>query len=150
MRGRTMKFAILAILAAGIGAAWAQGPIPMRDGSTIIAVGGGCLVQYGGRGERINNAVRCSGEDIRQADRVMQGGGGPGYGGGPDRGPGPGYGGPMPGGSWMQSCRGGDMRGPSFHAECRTSDGRWNATMLDMRNCPSNVAENRNGSLVCR
>jgi len=29
-------------------------------------------------------------------------------------------------------------------------DGRWNATVLDMRNCPSGIAENRNGSLVCR
>ena len=28
--------------------------------------------------------------------------------------------------------------------------GRWNVTVLDMRNCPTGNAENRNGSLVCR
>jgi hypothetical protein len=128
--------------------------IAMRDGSTIVSVGG-CLVQYGRRGERINNAQRCSDGDLRDADRVMSGGGRPGFGGpgfgGPDYGGGrPGYGGDMPSGSWGQSCRGGDMRGATFRAECRTSDGRWNSTMLDMRNCPTNQAENRNGSLVCR
>jgi hypothetical protein len=37
-----------------------------------------------------------------------------------------------------------------FHADCRAADGRMNSTVLDMRNCPSNQAENRNGSLVCR
>jgi len=116
------------------------GPIGMRDGSTIITVGGGCLVQYGRRNERINNAVRCSGDDIARADQIMAGR--PGFGGG--------FGGGMPGGSWGQSCRGGNMRGNLFQAECRTSDGRWNTTVLDMRNCPSGIAENRNGSLVCR
>jgi len=151
--------AILAILLA-LGAAqaqpqWGGGGIPMRDGSTIITVGGGCLVQYGRRNERINNATRCSDDDIRQADRILSGGGRPGFGGGPGYGGGgpgggPGYGGGSPGGSWAQSCRGGNMRGSVFQAECRNSDGRWNATVLDMRNCPSNVAENRNGSLVCR
>ena len=159
---KTILFACV-ILMAGAGAALAQrggDTIPMRDGSTIVTVGGGCLVQYGGRGERINNARRCGDDDLRQADRIMSGGGRggygdgrPGYGGGPGFGGGPDYGGgsgQMPGGSWMQSCRSGDIRGPNFRAECRTADGRWNATMLDMRNCPSNVAENRNGSLVCR
>ena len=160
-----MKTILIAsvILVAGAGAGFAQrgsDTIPMRDGSTIVTVGGGCLVQYGGRGERINNARRCGDDDIRQADRIMSGGGrggygdgrgdfGGGYGGG--RGDfGGGYGGAMPGGSWAQSCRGGDMRGGTFRAECRTGDGRWNQTILDMRNCPSGVAENRNGSLVCR
>ncbi len=136
------------LLVLGAGAAFAQwgggGPIPMRDGSNIVTVGGGCLVQYGRRNERINNATRCSDGDIRQADQVMSGGGRPGFG---DR---PGFGGGMPGGNWAQSCRGGNMRGNLFQTECRTSDGRWNATVLDMRNCPSGQAENRNGSLVCR
>jgi hypothetical protein len=42
------------------------------------------------------------------------------------------------------------MRGQIFQAECRNGDGRWNTTVLDMRNCPSGNAENRNGSLICR
>jgi hypothetical protein len=50
--------------------------IPMRDGSTIVTVGG-CLVQYGARRERINNAQRCSENDIRDADQIMSGGGRP-------------------------------------------------------------------------
>lgn len=142
---------MLALAAGTASAQWGGGgQIPMRDGSVIVSVGGGCLVQYGARRERINNATRCSDSDIRQADQMMSGG----YGGGGDSGGRPGYGGGFggngPGGSWMQSCRGGNMRGSVFQTECRTSDGRWNQTVLDMRNCPSNVAENRNGSLVCR
>jgi hypothetical protein len=145
-----------AILVLSAGAASAQGrgdTIPMRDGSTIVTVGGGCLVQYGARGQRINNAQRCSDDDMRDADRIMSGGGRPGFGGGRPGyggGNGGGYGGGAPGGNWAQSCRGGQMRGNVFQTECRTSDGRWNSTILDMRNCPSNIAENRNGSLVCR
>lgn len=140
---------VLALLA---GAAWAQpwrggDAIAMRDGSTIITMGGNCLVQYGRRNERINNAQRCSESDLREADRRMAGGGRPGFDGRP------GYGGGdrgMPYGSWSQTCRDGSMRGQLFQAECRNSDGRWNTTVLDMRNCPSGNAENRNGSLVCR
>ena len=104
-------------------------------------------MQYGARGQRINNALRCSEDDMRDADQTMSGGGRPGYGGG-FRGN-QGFGG-VPSGSWAQSCRGGGMRGSNFQAECRDGQGRWNATMLDMRNCPSANAENRNGSLVCR
>ncbi len=119
--------------------------IPMRDGSTIVIVDG-CLVQYGARGQRINNAVRCGEADMSQADRVMAGGGRPGVG-GYDRG----FGGAgVPSGTWAQSCRGGQMRGQIFQAECRDNDGRWNVTVLDMRNCALGSAENRNGSLVCR
>lgn len=124
---------------------WRGDTIPMRDGSTIVTVGG-CLVQYGARGQRINNAQRCSDDDMRNADRVMSGGGRPGFGGGY----GGNDGGGMPSGSWAQSCRGGQMRGNLFQAECRNGDGRWNTTVLDMRNCPTGQAENRNGSLVCR
>jgi hypothetical protein len=82
----------------------------------------------------------------------MSGGGRGNFGGGyGDRGfGGNGSGGGVPSGSWAQSCRGGQMRGAVFAAECRTGDGRWNATILDMRNCPTGQAENRNGSLVCR
>jgi len=154
MKTILLASAMLALAAGAASAQWGGGgPIPMRDGSTIITVGGGCLVQYGARNERINNATRCSGDDIARADQMMSGGGRPGYGGG-DYGGRPGYGGGYggngPGGNWMQSCRGGNMRGSVFQTECRTSDGRWNQTVLDMRNCPSNVAENRNGSLVCR
>lgn len=146
--------AVVTLLA---GAAWAQpwrggDAIPMRDGSTIITMGGDCLVQYGRRNERINNAQRCSESDLREADRRMAGGGRPGFDGRPGDGR-PGYGGGdrgMPYGSWSQSCRGGSMRGQLFQADCRNSDGRWNTTVLDMRNCPSGNAENRNGSLVCR
>ncbi len=142
-----ITFAIAsAVLILSAGAASAQrggDTIPMRDGSTIVTVGGGCVVQYGARGQRINNANRCNDDDMRRADQIMSGGGG-GYGGGQ------GFGGGAPGGSWAQSCRGGGMRGDVFHAECRTADGRMNSTVLDMRNCPSNQAENRNGSLVCR
>jgi len=148
---------VLALLAGAASAQpWRGGDvIPMRDGSTIITVGG-CLVQYGARNERINNARSCSESDLRDADRRMSGGGrpgfgGPGFGGGPGYDGRPGYGGPgLPNGSWSQSCRGGDMRGSVFQAECRNGDGRWNTTVLDMRNCPSRNAENRNGSLVCR
>lgn len=140
-------FAIASVvLLLSAGAAFAQrgGSIPMRDGSTIVTVGGGCLVQYGARGQRINNAQRCSEDDMQQADRILSGGGGGGgFGGGQG-------GGAVPSGSWAQSCRGGQMRGNIFHAECRTEDGRMNATILDMRNCPTGNAENRNGSLVCR
>ena len=143
-----ITFAIAsAVLILSAGAASAQrggDTIPMRDGSTIVTVGGGCVVQYGGRGQRINNANRCNDDDMRRADQIMSGGGG--YGGGY----GGGFGGGAPGGSWAQSCRGGGMRGSVFQAECCTEDGRMNATVLDMRNCPSNQAENRNGSLVCR
>ena len=140
---------VLLVLGAGAASAqWGGGPIPMRDGSTIVTVGGGCLVQYGARNERINNATRCNDGDIRQADQIMSGGGRPGYGGRP--GFGGGYGDRAPGGNWVQSCRGGNMRGSLFQTECRTQDGRWNTTVLDMRNCPTGNAENRNGSLVCR
>jgi hypothetical protein len=146
------SFAIAsAVLMISAGAAFAQfgrgDTIAMRDGSTIVTVGG-CLVQYGARRERINNAQRCSENDIRDADQIMSGGGRPGSGGG--FGGDQGFGGGVPSGSWAQSCRGGDMRANIFRAECRTGDGRWNATILDMRNCPSGQAENRNGSLVCR
>jgi hypothetical protein len=137
---------ILTLLAGAASAQpWRGDAVPMRDGSTIINVGD-CLVQYGRRNERINNAQRCSENDLREADRRMSRGDRPGFG---DR---PGYGGGMgaPSGSWAQSCRGGDIRGPVFQAECRNGDGRWNTTVLDMRNCPSGIAENRNGSLVCR
>jgi hypothetical protein len=134
---------ILMLLAGAASAQpWRGDAVPMRDGSTIISVGG-CLVQYGRRNERINNAQRCSEGDLRDADRMMSGGGrrgGGGYGGGGD----------APAGNWAQSCRGGQMRGNVFQAECRTGDGRWNSTILDMRNCPTGNAENRNGSLVCR
>jgi len=145
---------VLALLAgAALAQPWRGGDaIPMRDGSTIITIGS-CLVQYGSRNERINNAQRCSENDLRDADRRMSGGGGrPGFGGPPGYDGRPGYGGGagLPNGSWPQSCRGGDMRGSLFQAECRNGDGRWNATVLDMRNCPSGNAENRNGSLVCR
>jgi hypothetical protein len=145
------RFAIASavlLLSASVASAQRGGDtIPMRDGSTIVTVGGGCLVQYGARRERINNANRCNDDDIRRADQIMSGGG---YGGGPRYGGEPGYGGGAPGGSWAQSCRGGQMRGSTFQTECRNGDGRWNTTVLDMRNCPSNQAENRNGSLVCR
>jgi hypothetical protein len=56
----------------------------------------------------------------------------------------------VPSGSWGETCRGGNMRGNVFAAECRDNYGRWNQTILDMRNCGTYVAENRNGSLVCR
>ena len=137
--------AILLLSADAASAQWRGDTIPMRDGSTIVMVGG-CLVQYGRRNERINNAQRCSDDDLRDADRIMSGGGRPGFGGRP----GGGYGGGAPAGNWAQSCRGGQMRGNVFQAECRTGDGRWNSTILDMRNCPTGQAENRNGSLVCR
>jgi hypothetical protein len=144
-----IAFAVVPLFTASAACAQGRGDaIPMRDGSTIVRAGGGCLVQYGARGQRINNAQRCSEDDMRDADQVMSGGGRPGYGGGP--GGGYGNGGGVPSGSWAQSCRGGEMRGTSFQAECRNSDGRWNATILDMRNCPAGQAENRNGSLVCR
>jgi len=156
--GAIMKTSILLVstiftLLAGAASAqpWRGGDaIPMRDGSTIITVGGGCLVQYGRRNERINNAQRCSEDDLRDADRRMAGGGRPGFDGRPGSGDRPGFGAGTPYGSWAESCRGGNMRGQIFQAECRNSDGRWNTTVLDMRNCPSGNAENRNGSLVCR
>ncbi len=160
MRMSRLFFAALLVSLAGAASAqpWRGGDaIPMRDGSTIITLGS-CLVQYGRRNERINNAQRCSENDLRDADRRMSGGGGrPGDGrpGFDDR-PGfdgrPGYGGGAgsPYGSWSQTCRRGEIRGQLFQAECRNGDGRWNTTVLDMRNCPSGNAENRNGSLVCR
>lgn len=144
----TIASTILALLAGTALAQPGRGGdfIAMRDGSTIITMGGNCLVQYGRRNERINNAQRCSESDLREADRRIAGGGRPGYDGRPGNGGDRG----LPYGSWSQSCRGGSMRGQLFQAECRNSDGRWNTTVLDMRNCPSGNAENRNGSLVCR
>jgi hypothetical protein len=150
----------LALLAGDACAQWRDGDIAlMRDGSNMVTVGS-CLVQYGRRNERINNAQRCSENDMREADRRMSGGGGgrpgfggqPGFGGRPGNDGRPGYGGGagLPNGSWAQSCRNGDMRGSVFQAECRNGNGRWNTTVLDMRNCPSGDAENRNGSLICR
>jgi hypothetical protein len=136
--------AVLILSAAAASAQYERGDsIPMRDGSTIVTVGG-CLVQYGARGERINNARRCSENDMRDADETMSGGGRSSFGG--NRG----FGGGVPSGSWAQSCRGGGMRGNIFRAECRDTQGRWNATILDMRNCSTGQAENRNGSLVCQ
>jgi hypothetical protein len=145
---------VLALLAGAASAQpWRGGDaIPMRDGSTIITLGS-CLVQYGRRNERINNAQRCSENDLRDADRRISGGGDrPGFDGRPGSGGRPDYGGGagLPYGSWSESCRGGEMRGQLFQAECRNGDGRWNNTVLDMRNCPSGNAENRNGSLICR
>lgn len=134
----------LLLLSAGAASAQRGDTVPMRDGSTIVRLGG-CLVQYGARGQRINNATRCSEDDMRDADRIMAGGGRPDFDGG-----GQGFGGGVPSGSWAQSCRGGQMRGQIFQAECRDEQGRWNATILDTRNCPTGNAENRNGSLVCR
>ncbi|MEY4965734.1 MAG: hypothetical protein RL274_1317 [Pseudomonadota bacterium] len=139
-------------LALMTGAAMAQpgrDGIPMRDGSTIINVGGGCLVQFGRRNERINNAQRCSDNDLREADARMAGGGGgrPGFGG--EFGGGFGGGAALPSGSWAQSCRAGQMQGQVFRTQCRDESGRWNVTVLDMRNCPTGNAENCNGSLVC-
>jgi hypothetical protein len=150
MKTSTVLVSTILMLSAGAASAqpWRGDAVPMRDGSTIISVGG-CLVQYGRRNERINNAQRCNEDDLRDADRMMSGGGRPGYGGGNGGGYG-GNGGSAPGGNWAQSCRGGQMRGNVFQAECRTGDGRWNSTILDMRNCPTGQAENRNGSLVCR
>jgi hypothetical protein len=146
--GFAIASAVLMLSTAAASAQYGRGDtVPMRDGSTIVTVGG-CLVQYGDRGQRINNARRCSDDDMRDADRIMSGGGRPDFGGG--SGGNPGFGGGVPSGSWAQSCRGGDMRANVFRAECRTGDGRWNATILDMRNCPTGQAENRNGSLVCR
>ena len=161
--GAVMKTSIalastILMLLAGAASAqpWRGGDaIPMRDGSTIVTVGS-CLVQYGRRNERINNAQRCSEDDLREADRRMAGGGRPGFDGRPGSDGRPGYGGGpggnsgLPYGSWADSCRGGSMRGQIFQAECRNSSGRWNTTVLDMRNCPSGNAENRNGSLICR
>lgn len=135
----------LFVLSATAASAQRGDTMPMRDGSTVVIVGG-CLVQYGARGQRINNAVRCEEGEMQQADRIMAGGGRPGFG-GYDRGFG---GGGVPSGSWAQSCRGGQMRGQVFQAECRDTQDRWNATVLDMRNCSTGQAENRNGSLVCR
>jgi hypothetical protein len=143
-------FVASAVLALCAGAAGAQPMVAMRDGSTIVTVGS-CLVQYGARGERINNATRCSESDVQRADQIMSGGGRSGFGGGAGFGGNSGFGGgAVPSGSWAQSCRGGRMRGEVFQAECRDNQDRWNATILDMRNCPTGQAENRNGSLVCR
>lgn len=143
--GIALASTIFVVLTGGAMAQPGREGIAMRDGSTIINVGGGCLVQYGRRNERINNAQRCSDNDIRDADSRMAGGGG-------RRGAGGGYGGGAgaPFGSWAQSCRGGQMQGQVFRTECRDESGRWNVTVLDMRNCPTGNAENRNGSLVCR
>src|ERR1700712_3054795 len=96
--------AVLMLSASAASAQRGGDTVPMRDGSTIVTVGGGCLVQYGDRGQRINNARRCNDDDMRRADQMMSGGGG--YDGGRP-GDGGGYGGGAPGGSWAQSCRGG-------------------------------------------
>src|SRR5882724_1586512 len=90
LRGLAMKIsfaiasAVLVLSATAASAQYGRGDtVPMRDGSTMVTVGG-CLVQYGDRGQRINSARRCSEGDMREADRIMSGR--PGF--GPDSGSG--------------------------------------------------------------
>ena len=60
------------------------------------------------------------------------------------------YRGPLPSGSYTESCR--DMRVDRdrrhLEAECRRPDGRWRETSLDLRDCDRGI-ENRDGRLVC-
>jgi hypothetical protein len=55
----------------------------------------------------------------------------------------------VPGGSYLQSCRGAHMRGDRLVATCRTEEGRWNRTSMDdTGRCAGGVA-NSDGRLVC-
>jgi hypothetical protein len=75
----------------------------------------------------------------------------PGNGGGWNDGrPGNGWGGnvSLPGGSWARSCRNSTMRGSTLYAECKGLK-RWQDTRLDVRQCRSGRAGNREGQLVC-
>ena len=53
----------------------------------------------------------------------------------------------LPGGSWTQTCRGGQVRNDILYAECRRSDGRYIATSEDIESCAA--FGNREGELFC-
>ena len=55
----------------------------------------------------------------------------------------------VPGGSYLQSCRGAQMHGDRLVATCRTQEGRWSQTSInDVGQCAGGVA-NSDGRLVC-
>lgn len=93
----------------------------------------------------INSSVdtgQCrSGSISNQNGRLFCDGG---YGGGPGWGDGQ-----YPGGSWNQSCRNSSMRGSVLYAQCSDRSGYYSGSSLDMRQCNSNRASNRDGQLVC-
>ena len=61
------------------------------------------------------------------------------------------YRGPLPSGTYTESCR--DMRvdrdRQHLEAECRRHDGRWRFTYLDLRDCDRSIV-NDDGRLACR
>jgi hypothetical protein len=52
-------------------------------------------------------------------------------------------------GSFVDSCTRIEQRGPFLRALCQDQYGRLVPTRLDLRNCASGQAANRNGRLVC-
>jgi len=80
----------------------------------------------------------------RPLDNDRRGGGN--WGGG--RPGGGGNGGPLPGGSWAMSCRGGQMNGGVMVAQCRDANGNWRPAQITPRACRAGVG-NRNGTLFC-
>jgi hypothetical protein len=100
----------------------------------------------GGGGDRDGNQGNWGGANGNGNNGGNNGGnwGGGGNGGGM----GGGNGGRLPGGSWAQSCRGGQMSGATLRAEC--NDGaRWRMTQIEPRQCPSGRVGNNNGNLTC-
>jgi hypothetical protein len=73
---------------------------------------------------------------------------GSGYGSAPGR---PEYRGPLPSGTYTESCRGMyvDRDRQHLEAECQRRDGRWHATRIDLRECDRGIVNN-DGWLQCQ
>ena len=63
----------------------------------------------------------------------------------------PEYRGPLPSGSYTESCRGMsvDRDHQRLEAECQRRDGRWHATRIDLRECDRGIVNN-DGWLQCQ
>jgi hypothetical protein len=58
------------------------------------------------------------------------------------------YRGPLPSGSYTESCREMRVDRHQLEAECRQRDGRWRSTQLDLRECDRGIL-NQDGRLAC-
>jgi hypothetical protein len=56
---------------------------------------------------------------------------------------------PVPGGSYLRTCRAPRATAAMLHAECEASGGRWLASNLPWPKCAGADISNRNGRLVC-
>jgi hypothetical protein len=56
---------------------------------------------------------------------------------------------PLPGGSWVQSCRRSGMSGNTLSAQCKDQRGKWRDTQINPRSCQTGRVGNRFGTLSC-